>query len=244
MNGRRGESPERLLDGDATAFERRVLEEALARGPSQEASLRMARALGVGVTTLVSPPSAAVPSSAARPVPAAAPSSTATWLLIPAAVLALSVAGLVVGTRGSKPARSVPAPTSSLPSVPVPATVSTGTSAPGTAVGAASLPSEIPLPAQGTRAGADLRGEIELVDGARSAMAERSPRRALEILRRYESRYPRGNFDPEATAVKVEALMQLGRADEARALAVRFLAHHAGTLLGDRVAAVAGLSHP
>ena len=41
------ERPERLLEADATALERRVLEAALRKKPSPAASARMARALGV-----------------------------------------------------------------------------------------------------------------------------------------------------------------------------------------------------
>jgi hypothetical protein len=42
----------------------------------------------------------------------------------------------------------------------------------------------------------------------------------------------------------VEALVKLGRAAEARALAERFVAEHRGTLLARRVADVAGLTVP
>ena len=44
--------------------------------------------------------------------------------------------------------------------------------------------------------------------------------------------------------MEVEALMKLGRATEARALAERFVAEHRGTLLARRVADVAGLTVP
>ena len=87
----------------------------------------------------------------------------------------------------------------------------------------------------------DLHAEIDLLDGARAALSTRSSRRALELVGRYEERYPTGSFLPEATAVRVEALVQLGRAAEARVLAERFIAAHRGSLLSDRVAALAGL---
>ena len=86
--------------------------------------------------------------------------------------------------------------------------------------------------------------QTAFVDAARAAVAERSDRRALEILRRYQEKYPAGLFRPEATALKVEALVHLGRDDEARALAERFVAEHRGTLLGARVAEIAGLAKP
>src|SRR3954471_720076 len=108
MNARRGDSPERLLEGEATAFERRVLEQALARGPSKELTERMAKALGVGVTTLAAPPSAAAPAPVADAA-ASTSSSTVTWVWVSAAGVTLSVAGMRVGLHGAKAVRS-PAP--------------------------------------------------------------------------------------------------------------------------------------
>ena len=82
------------------------------------------------------------------------------------------------------------------------------------------------------------------MDAARAAVSEHADRRALEILRRYQEKYPVGLFRPEATALKVEALIHLGRTSEARALAERFVAGHRGTLLAARVAEIAGLPKP
>ena len=44
--------PERLLERDATDFERRILAAALEKKPSPAASARMAKALGVTVATV------------------------------------------------------------------------------------------------------------------------------------------------------------------------------------------------
>lgn len=237
MNVRCGDSPERLLEGDASDFERRVLEQAQARGPSKELTQRMATALGVGVTTLAAPPSDA---AQVQVPPAGGSTSTLTWVWLSAAVITASVAG-VVGVHASKAVRSTtPAPrveakVGAQPVTPMPDVM------PAPPSGSTALGSNVPVPA---RAAAELRGEIELVDGARAAVAQNASGRALQILGRYETRYPAGSFGPEATAVKVEALMHLGRTDEARALATRFVATHRGMLLADRVAAVAGLSRP
>jgi len=232
MNARRGDSPERLLEGEATAFERRVLAQALAREPSKELTQRMAQALGVGVTTLAAPPS---PPAPAPVTPAVTSSAVATWVWVSAGVVTLSVVGAVVGLRPgrvapeARPARSLEMPAPAVRPVP--------DGVPGP------VPSVVapPLSARTAVAASELRGEIELVDSARAAVAQNAGSRALEVLGRYQARYPRGSFVPEATAVKVEALMQLGRTQEARALAARFVAAHPGTLLADRVAAVAGV---
>ena len=237
MNGPRDEAFERLLDGTASAFERRVLEQALARGPTPELTRRMAQALGV--TTMVAPPSA--PAVRAPGTPAAAGSSAVSaslaWVGIPAVMLALSAAGLMLGTRGSGAPASVRVAVPPPSAGPVPEPVAVSAVTPSGAAPTARAPALAPA-----RAAAELRGEIDLVDGARAAVAAKAPRRALEILDAYHVRFPRGSFGPEATAMKVEALMQLGRTDAARALARRFVAEHAGTLLGDRVAVIAGLS--
>jgi outer membrane protein assembly factor BamD (BamD/ComL family) len=95
---------------------------------------------------------------------------------------------------------------------------------------------------RGATATSDLRDQVAFIDTAREAISAGGSRRALEILRRYLDKYPAGSFRPEATALKIEALMKLGREAEARALAERFLAEHRGSLLARRVADVAGLT--
>jgi outer membrane protein assembly factor BamD (BamD/ComL family) len=83
-----------------------------------------------------------------------------------------------------------------------------------------------------------------LLDSAREAVSAGGGRRALEILRRYQDRYPTGSFRPEATAIKIEALLKLGRETEAHAMAEQFVAEHRGSLLSRRVAEIAGLPQP
>lgn len=82
---------------------------------------------------------------------------------------------------------------------------------------------------------ADLSAEIALMDSARGAMAVGAHARALQTLRRYDSTYPKGNFRPEATALRVECLVRLGHTSEARVLGQRFVARHRGSPLADRV---------
>jgi outer membrane protein assembly factor BamD (BamD/ComL family) len=91
---------------------------------------------------------------------------------------------------------------------------------------------------------AELRDQIAFIDTARSDLAAGADRHALDTLRRYQERYPTGSFRPEATALRVEALVKLGRQEEARALAERFVAEHRGSLLAKRVSELAGLPRP
>ncbi len=82
----------------------------------------------------------------------------------------------------------------------------------------------------------DLRAEIALVDEARTALHERSPRRALALLRRYAVAYPEGTFGPEVEALKVEALDQSGEHRLASSLARTFVSEHPDSPLAERVA--------
>ena len=82
----------------------------------------------------------------------------------------------------------------------------------------------------------DLRAEIALVDEARTALHEQSPRRALALLHRYAVAYPQGTFGPEVEALRVEALDQSGEHRLASSLARTFLSQHPDSPLAERVA--------
>ena len=106
------ERPERLLEADATAFERRVLEAALRKKPSPAASARMARALGVTAgavalaaasegTAAAATTKVAADATAAKA--AAGAGATAAWPWVSIGVLGLVVmAGTVVGVRARR----------------------------------------------------------------------------------------------------------------------------------------------
>src|SRR5690606_38326591 len=64
----------------------------------------------------------------------------------------------------------------------------------------------------------DLGDEIAVIDAARSAVRAGQGHRALDLVSQYVKRHPRGTFRPEAQALKIEALVQVGRTSEARAL--------------------------
>jgi len=237
------ELPERLLAADATDFERRVIEAASTRKPSPAASARMARALGVAVTGVVTSfPAKAQGAGGAAPkvTTALTGASTASpWLSV--GLLGLAIGGAVVGVRAWHGSRPQPPP----PRVSAPApSPLTGAVTPGP--GQVPEPAPAPLlPAHRSHVGAaglDLRREIAFVDAARSAMSAGDGRRALEILRRYSDRYPSESFRPEATAVQIEALVKLDRRDEARVLAARFVTENRGSLLAARVAELVGLT--
>jgi hypothetical protein len=243
VNRPESDLPERLLEADATAFERRLLDAALRKKPSPDASARMARALGVTLTAAAAgtaTTAATVAANAAVSKATAAAGTSALWPWVSVGVVGLVVAGAVVGTRVG---RDAPKPPAAPPALTAPAPLP-APSQPETDVVAEPAPRAI-APTQRTRAAttSDLRDQVAFIDSARAAMLAGSSRRALEILNRYQDRYPTGSFRPEATALKVEVLMKLGRDAEARALAERFVAEHRGSLLARRVASVAGLEN-
>jgi len=260
MNRRSTDIPERLLETDATDFERRMLEAARRNRPSAAASARMAMALGVSASAAAVAAAHAASATAAKEVAAdvagakvtAAARATAAWPWVSAGLLALVVAGAVIGARAwrasrpeaTAPSRSSPAPLADSPPAPRPPVV---VGAPDEAV---PIVETAPGPGNadhrsrtGVRPG-DIRDEIALLDAARGALAAGADLRAREILRRYRYRHPTGGFLPEATAIDIEALMKLGRDTEARARATRFVAEHRGSLLARRVAELVGLTEP
>jgi hypothetical protein len=239
------ELPERLIAGGASDFERRVIDSALEKRPSAAASARMARALGVTVTALGTAATAralaADATSKATSVAAASTASTA-WPWLSIGVLGLVVAGVAVGVRARHGATAVAARTSpaavvAAPVTPVPTSDAPAPASAGDRVSNLTVRSERPLRhGQVIAPSGDLRDEIALVDSARAALSAGDGRRALEIVRRYEAKYATGTFRPEVSAVKIEALLKLGRVAEARGLATRFVTEQHGTLLAERVA--------
>jgi hypothetical protein len=252
MGAARGESPERLLDKGATDFERRLLDAAAKDGPSHEQVLRMAKALGVSAVGAAAATGVAAGNLSAGAAKAAvATGKAAAWPWIVGGVIGLSVIGaLVVGGRRRASLPDVhpgahleapamaPPPSGNAPSSPAP---TVRPSPVDTVIDRIPERTSSKRPSLANVSVRDLHGEIQILDVARAAIAERAGRQALALVHRYEEVYPAGTFLPEASAIEVEALMQLGREDEARRLAKHFVAEHEGSLLSDRVAAIAGL---
>ncbi len=243
------ELPDRLLTTAADDLERRLVAAIADERPSPELSERMAQAIGVPLTALDAAASAAAKQTgaAATKATAGAGASSGSMALLPwisVGALVLAVAGGVVGARKWKtPARQErPALAASIADVPVAAL-------PPAPAGVASAnmvetpsSSTAPPPQSRVRARAptdDIRGQIALIDAARAAVSASSGDRALDLLRQYQDKYPAGTFRPEAAALKVEALVKLGRISEARALAQRFVADYGESPQSDRVLRIA-----
>ncbi len=253
--------PERLRLVGATNLEQRLLEAAGRERPSRELSERMARAIGVALPaggTIGGEPAIGEKASetgAAAPQAPTASSSFVPWIATALAVAAMG--GVFVAAKlGAVP---------TAPGAAVPATVAEPAPVPPReGLAPSPSPSRPPMAAAPVERGAaptepasgslprgrapatesDLREQIALVDSARAALASGGADRALATVRDYQKRYPSGAFGPEAAAVKVEALVKLGSAAEARTAAKRFVATYGPSPLADRVARLAGLSRP
>jgi hypothetical protein len=81
--------------------------------------------------------------------------------------------------------------------------------------------------------------EFSLLEQAQRALRS-DPQRALDLADRDARRFPSGALSQEREVIAIEALVQLGRADEARARASRFFQAFPGSAHGPRIAALLG----
>ena len=208
--------------GEWTDFERRLLDAAASDQIPPDLKAKMAE--GLTASTLVG----------------AAATSGTSLLLSKAVVVGVASALLAGGAvgwsllRGEAEVRVArPEAPAIEPSVPQPP-----------AAGAEPVPSEpiveaaAPLPA--AMSGNALKQEIALIDACRQAVKQKAPARAIDLLARYDKRFPNGTLVPEAEALRIEALLQLGAAARARALADKFLAAYPASPLAQRVERMAG----
>ena len=239
--------PERMRSEGGTALERRLLEAAANEQPSRELVEKMA--LGIGIAPPAPTPFHAPAPDASSIAPKVATVSKALFPWVSGAI-AVAVAAAIWGTRSISSSLS---PSSSHSATP---RVSASTAPPALSAvlpeNAASAPEASPSVAptaqaprsRSTGAVADIQEQIALLDAARAAVASGSAGRALELVRQYQAKYPTGSFRPEATALKIEALVKSGRLEEAKSLAQRFVAEHRGTPLADRVSRLIGATRP
>ena len=83
--------------------------------------------------------------------------------------------------------------------------------------------------------------EVDLLDRARAANARGANREALDLLGRHDRDFPASRLGPEALVLRLTALVQLGRASEARALAERYLERQPGGAHAEQIRKITGL---
>ncbi len=85
-----------------------------------------------------------------------------------------------------------------------------------------------------------LAEEVAALKAARDALAKNQPARCLDAVNAYFAAFPAGHLSAEARYLRVEAMLQGGRADEARALARSMLASNPKSPYASRLRAIAG----
>jgi hypothetical protein len=87
-----------------------------------------------------------------------------------------------------------------------------------------------------------LSDEVAALQVARTALAGHDAGAALAALDRYKNRYPQGRLAPEATVLRIEALIERGDRAQANALAERFEAANPKSPYAERIRSI--LSRP
>jgi len=194
----------RLLESDASEFERGLLDALKFESPSAELEQRMRAAIGLG------PAPAPAPSLPASPAAPAA-KTFGVWSAIAAGsvVAALVVGGgAVMGSEDAPVEPSVEAPAVVAPAEPKgPTPTPISELAPeAPAAERPSTTSRAPQKATSGPTSASLREEIRLIDSARFAVKKNESARAIGILDQYARRFPGGTFQEEARVLRAEAL--------------------------------------
>ena len=87
---------------------------------------------------------------------------------------------------------------------------------------------------------AELAAERAQLERARTALARGRPSEAYQATLEYDLAYPSGQLAEEGQVLEIEALMALGRGDEARSLAARFRSRFPNSLLLPAVSRAVG----
>ena len=238
-------SPRRLLEGDAALPAE--LASAL-RGAPGEPGLEQLRELAGGLSAALGvplPPVAAAPAAATAVAPAAFSVAAAkplaglgVWVLGGVA-LGVGLSGVAAygsaAFAGPTPAISArpaaaqavrPAPASAAPAVTAPPLPVEASTAPARAPAVVSVASE-PAAAEAAT-GALPETELSLLRRARAAVVS-NPAEAVRLSSRHAERFPSGLLAQEREVIAIDALVRLGRGDEARARAARFIEHYSGS---------------
>jgi hypothetical protein len=81
-----------------------------------------------------------------------------------------------------------------------------------------------------------LRAEVALLDRARAALHAHDGAQALRVLDQHRRRFAHGTLEPEAEALRIEALVQVGEHARAETLSHRFVSAYPAHPLSEHVA--------
>ncbi|HSO40592.1 MAG TPA: hypothetical protein VLT33_49030, partial [Labilithrix sp.] len=95
----------------------------------------------------------------------------------------------------------------------------------------------VTTPAGARPAGDSLAAERALLDPARTALGRGDGASAMNAARKHEAAFRNGALTEEREAIAVQALVRLGRSEEARLRGERFLVRYPGSVLAPAVKA-------
>jgi TolA-binding protein len=176
-------------------------------------------------------PAAAVAAAPPRRAPALAPPAAAAPALAPPAAAAPRLAPPAAGLAPPEPANAPAA--ARAPSEPEhqrhvsrerrAANPRAVVAAPAAEAPATVAEAPAPEPKRATR---ELGEQVASLDRAGRALAAGEAAEALRLIDEYQARFPTGSLLQEATVVRVDALLALGRRADATAVAATFLSSH------------------
>jgi hypothetical protein len=247
-------SPQRLIDGDATDFERALLDSWQRLEPSREARAKTLAKLGMGVGA------AAVVATTAK----AAGGSIAPKAIVASSVFLKLLGVIVLGTTvtvgtlayvhhdrqlrangSTRASLSEEQPRANAPPVTTNTASASGSGALAPSAGAAPPAVDVELgPNMAPNGSAVSRSrapavsnpkstldeEVAMVAEARQAEAQGDSARAIQLLDAYDQKFPNGSLARESTTLRIEALVAEGNRSAAEKVANRFLASHPSSL--------------
>jgi hypothetical protein len=226
----------RLLDDDATDFERALLRSAAGDHGSHAARERSVRAAAAAaLITAQSVGVAAAPSAlavsglvkwGATGILLGTVFSSATQLLRPTPELPRHARSVASASPAPAMLETSPARPSAPPSPVVPS--EPGLAAPAFVAAEPAAPQRAPraerAPAPNSAPESSLAAELAILRETRSLLAASDGGSALRALDRYDTSFAQPKLRPEATLLRIEALLATGALGPARTLADRFLA--------------------
>jgi hypothetical protein len=208
-----GPEPERYWDAATGDARRRVVKSAILDVPSAEAKSRTMAMLGLDGGAMPSAPSSR---------------RMGRWLGVGIAGLALLGGSATLFSRAPRATAIQVAATAraEAPVVAASAPLLSASTAPPVAEPVTAASAASPVFERRREPEDDLGPQLALIDGARAALAQGNAKEALTRLKEYEVRYPGGALGPEATALRVEALLRAGEVARGQALGKKFVSQH------------------
>jgi hypothetical protein len=247
--------PRRLLEEEGgSELEMSLLRSARSDGPSAVSRRKTLLALGLAGSAGAAVTATTATTTAATVLGGSGGAvALAKWIAggVIAGLLTVGVATVVQSSRGDHadddarpaPRAAIALPTASAvtraaeapPAVPDP---------PREEPSAAKAAPAAPSGAGAVKAAPSLTEEVASVDAARSALAAGDTAGALRALDDHDRRFPGGMLGPEATVVRIEALVHRGDRAAAGRLATAFLAAHPRSPHASHLRSLLGLPPP